>query len=110
VTTILSVSLPADLRSTLDAEAKRQRRSRSFVVAEAVRDYVEHQQRNAFTEARERTLRDGLALAPAERLRLAEELWREFERGRKSTKPWVATFNTFEEYERWRREGGGRVA
>lgn len=110
MTTILSVSLPADLRATLDAEAKRQRRSRSFVVAEAVRDYVARQQHNAFTEARERTLREGLALAPAARLRLAEELWQEFARGRKPAKPWAATFNTFEEYDRWRREGGERVA
>lgn len=103
MTTILSVSLPADLRSTLDAEAKRQKRSRSFVVAEAVRDYVARQQDHAFTAARERTLRDGLALAPAARVRLAEELWQEFARGRKPIEPWVATFNTFDEYDLWRR-------
>ena len=110
MTTILSVSLPADLRSTLDAEAKRQRRSRSFVVAEAVRDYVARQQRDAFTEARTRTLREGLALAPAARLQLAEDLWQEFARGRKPGKPWTAAFNTFDEYERWRRQGAERVS
>ena len=110
MTTILSVSLPTDLRSTLDAEAKRQRRSRSFVVAEAVRDYVARKERDAFSEARERTLREGLALAPAARLQLAEELWQEFDRGRKPTKPWAATFNTFEDYEKWRRESRERVA
>jgi predicted transcriptional regulator len=109
VTTILSVSLPADLRSTLDAEAKRQRRSRSFVVAEAVREYVARQQREAFTEARDRTLRDGLSLAPAARLQLAEELWQELVRERKPIQPWVDTFDTFDEYERWRRGGGDRV-
>jgi predicted transcriptional regulator len=106
---ILSVSLPADLRSTLDAEAKRQRRSRSFVVAEAVREYVARQDRHAFTEARDRTLREGLALAPAARLKLAEDLWQEFARGRKPVKPWVASFDTFDEYDRWRRQGGERV-
>jgi predicted transcriptional regulator len=110
MTKIVSVSLPADLQSTLDAEAKRQRRSRSFVVAEAVRNYVAHQQHQAFTEARERTLRDGLALAPAARLQLAEELWQELARDRKPTKPWTATFDTFAEYDRWRREGGERAA
>lgn len=103
MTTILSVSLPADLRSTLDAEAKRQRRSRSFVVAEAIRDYVARQGRDAFTDARDRTLREGLALAPAARLQLAEDLWQEFARGRKPVEPWTATFKTFEEYEKWRR-------
>jgi predicted transcriptional regulator len=110
MTTILSVSLPADLRVTLDAEAKRQQRSRSFVVTEAVRDYIARQQQHAFTEARERTLRDGLSLAPAARLKLAEELWQEFARGRQATKPWTAAFNTFEEYERWRRAGGEEAA
>lgn len=108
MTTILSVSLPADLRSTLDAEAKRQRRSRSFVVSEAVRCYVAQQERDAFAEARERTLREGLALAPAERIQLAEELWQEFARGRKPAQSWTASFNTFEEYENWRRQGKGR--
>lgn len=103
MTTILSVSLPADLRLTLDAEAKRQRRSRSFVVAEAIRDYVARQERDAFTGARDRTLREGLALAPAARIQLAEDLWQEFARGRKPIEPWTATFATFEEYERWRR-------
>ena len=103
MTTILSVSLPADLRSTLDAEAKRQRRSRSFVVAEAIRAYVARQERDAFTDARDRTLREGLALAPAARLQLAEDLWQEFARGRKPVEPWAATFNTFDEYEKWRR-------
>lgn len=103
---ILSVSLPPDVRLALETEAKRQRRSRSFVVAEAVRDYVACRDREAFTEARERTLREGLALAPAERLRLAEELWQEFTRGRKPVGPWSATFATFEEYEKWRRLGG----
>ena len=108
MTKIVSVSLPAAIRATLDAEAKRQRRSRSFIVAEAVRDYVARQQGNAFAEARERTLRDGLALAPVARVRLAEALWRELARGRKPGKPWTATFDTFDEYEQWRRRAGDR--
>jgi predicted transcriptional regulator len=110
MTTILSVSLPADLRSSLDAEAKRQRRSRSFVVAEAVREYVACREREAFSAARERTLRDGLALAPAARVQLAEDLWQELARARPLAEPWTATFKTFEEYEKWRREGGERLA
>lgn len=105
MTTILSVSLPPDLRSTLDAEAKRQRRSRSFVVGEAVREYVARQERHAFTAARERTLRESLALTPAARLQLAEDLWQDLARGHKAAKPWTATFNTFAEYDTWRRQG-----
>ena len=105
----VSVSLPADLWSALVAEAKRQRRSRSFVVAEALRDYIARQERSAFDEARVRTLREGLALTPAQRLQLAEELWQELTRGRNPARPWVATFRTFDEYERWRRQGAERV-
>ena len=109
MTTILSVSLPPDVRATLDAEAKRQCRSRSFVVAEAIRDYVARQEREAFTAAREGTLREGLALTPAGRVQLVEELWQELARGRQPGQPWAATFNTFEEHDRWRRQGGERL-
>ena len=101
---ILSISLPPDLRARLDAEAERQRRSRSFLVQEAVRAYLGDQDR-LFGEARERTLREGLALSPAERLRLSEELWGELARGREVAVPWTAAFETFDEYERWRRSG-----
>lgn len=110
MSTILSVSLPDELRSSLDAEAKRQRRSRSFVVAEAVREYLARQEYDTFSQARERTLLEGLALAPADRVRLAEELWQEFARGHRAVKPWTAAFDTFEEYEAWRRRGAEPVA
>ena len=63
--TILSVSVPSDVRASLDAEAKRQRRSRSFVVAEAVREYVASREREAFARGRDQTLREALALSPA---------------------------------------------
>lgn len=72
-------------------------------MAEAIRDYVARQERDAFAHARDRTLRDGLALAPAQRVQLAEDLWQEFARGHKPAEPWTASFDTFEEYERWRR-------
>lgn len=106
MTVITSVSIPAELRAALDAEVQRQRRSRSFVVAEAVREYLARQERETFDEARLRTLRDSLALSPGGRIQLAEELWQEFTRGRTTSEPWTATFETFGEYERWRREDG----
>jgi predicted transcriptional regulator len=96
--------MPAQLRKALDAQAERQQRSRSFVVAEAVREYLARCDRGAFEEARLSTLREGLALDPAARLRLAEELWQEFARGTRDFQPWAATFRTFDEYERWKRE------
>jgi predicted transcriptional regulator len=101
MTTILSVSLPDDVCSVLDAEAARQRRSRSAVVSEAVRAYVTHADGNAFTEARDRTLREGLALSPADRVKLSEKLWFEGTQGRARSKPWSRSFATFGDYERW---------
>ena len=102
----MSISLPEDLCSRLDGEALRERRSRSFVVAEAVRAYLDRAAGRDFDEARDRTLRDGLALAPAARLQQAEELWAELARGRAPAGPWTASFDTFDQYERWRRSGG----
>jgi predicted transcriptional regulator len=106
---ILSISLPVDLRQRLDAEAEGQRRSRSFIVAEAIREYLARQDRRNFSEARERTLREGLALPLSERLRLAEELWGDLARGHRLAAPWTATFDTFDEYEGWRRRRGERA-
>lgn len=105
MSTILSVSIPEALRAELDAEAGRQRRSRSFVVAEAVRHYLAEQRRQVFAVASERTLREGLALAPAERVRLAEELWRELAGDRSVGPPWTAGFDSFAEYRGWRCDG-----
>jgi hypothetical protein len=64
---------------------------------------VQPTKKNGFDEARERTLRDGLALSPAERVRLAEALWSELAPGRERAAPWTASFDTFDAYERWRR-------
>jgi predicted transcriptional regulator len=105
-TSILSVSLPRPLRSRLDREAARQQRSRSFIVAEAIAQYLDRQRTRQFDEARERTLREALALSPAERVRLSEELWRELSVGHVPAAPWTAGFDTFEEYGRWQRRGG----
>jgi len=101
--TILSISLPEELRATLDAEAKRQRRSRSFVVSEAIREYVARREREVYAAGGDATLRAALALSPAERLREAESLWQEFARTHEPAKPWTASFDTFAEYEAWRR-------
>lgn len=107
--TILSISVPGELRAAIDAEARRQRRSRSFIVAEAVRAYIARQQRDDFAAARDRTLREGLALPPADRVRLAEELWESLARGRPLVRPWTASFSTFDEYARWQRRSAGDI-
>ena len=75
-------------------------------LAEAVERYLDEADRRSFEEGRERTLREALALSPPERVRLAEELWSELARGSRRVRPWTAAFDTFEEYDRWRRRGG----
>ena len=105
--TIISVSLPPDLPATLDAEAERQQRSRSFIVAEAVREYVTGRSRAAFEDARDRTLREGLALSPSERAALADQLWSEVRPSRPAARPRALVFETFDEYDAWKQRTGG---
>ena len=108
--TILSVSIPAGLRRSLDTEAKRLHRSRSFVVCEAIRSYLARQDRDAFTSARDRTLLESLALAPSERVRLAEQLWEELAGHRTPRTPWTASFDSYDQYQQSGPQGGGRAA
>ncbi len=101
---IISISLKPELRDQLDVLADREQRSRSYVVSEAIREYIARKDREKFSAARERTLKEGLSLTPAERLRLSEELWSEFSHARKPVAAWKASFRTFDEYDAWRRQ------
>lgn len=76
---ILSISISPDVRAALDAERHRQRRSRSFVVEEAIRDYLAARQNDALAEGGSRNIREALALSAKERVQLSEELWRELQ-------------------------------
>src|SRR4051812_7750509 len=98
---IISFSLPDAARGALELEAKRQGRSRSAVAADAILEYAARQRDQAFQDASDRTLSQGLKLSPAERVQLSEQLWEEFARGRHPAKPWVASFDTFDDYNAW---------
>jgi predicted nucleotidyltransferase len=77
---VISCSLPEELVPRLDLEAGRQRRSRSFVIAEAVRGYLAEQDRvrdAAFGRGRDLLLLDGLRLDPTHRALESEELFEE---------------------------------
>lgn len=101
---IVSVSLTDIVRDALDTEARRQKRSRSYVVSEAIQEYIDRQRAEQFALAREQTLREGLDLTPAERVKLAEALWRELAWNYKPGAPRAVTFRTFDEYDAWRRQ------
>ena len=103
--TILSVSFPDEIVEPLDVEAARQRRSRSFVVSEAVSEYLARRSNSAFEAARDRTLREHLKLSPTERVRLAESLTDDATRGVPPRKPFSIGFDSYAEFDEWRRQG-----
>jgi len=103
--TVISISIPDDLRRLLDAEATRQRRSRSFIVGEAVREYVASINKGGLEEFRDRTLRDNLKLSLTERVRRAEALGKEATRGVPRQKPFTISFESWAEFDEWRRQG-----
>ncbi len=117
----ISVTLPRDVLAAAEARARELDRSRSWVVAEAVRRYVADPRAagaggrvaeaaapvNAaadVAEARRRHLVADLKLSPAERLRRAEELARlarqvHGRRGRHQ----VIAFDTYEDFYAWKK-------
>ena len=105
MTTIISVSLPDDLPPSLDAEAKRQSRSRSFVVAEAVRKYLAERDREAFDRARDLTLIDGLNLDYSGRALDADVLWEEAWPFAPATPPRAKVLQNREDLKKWRQDG-----
>jgi hypothetical protein len=118
----ISMTLPADLLRQTDQEARRLGRSRSWVIAEALRrahagiETPSGLVREAGTAspyqavheemelARERRLRAALAQSPAERLRQASELVHLARAVRPAKgRTQVIAFDTFEDYWLWKR-------
>ena len=96
---------PADLAAA-DRLAKQQDRSRSWIVAEAIRRYAafEEQQQGAQADlghSRHTQLRRDLTLTAEERVREAEETQRLSERVTSALH-----FSTYDEFEAWRRTRG----
>jgi len=109
----VTVTLPAELLAATDARAEQLDRSRSWVVAEALRAHVARADvdervaaygAGAFAEARRRQLASDLRLGPAERLHRAEELRRLSKatrlRGRRSQ---VIGFDSYEDFCEWKK-------
>lgn len=112
--TRVTITLPSDLLAAADTRARRLDRSRSRVVAEALRTYlaapmvrdpgVAYAGREV-AEARRLHLATELRLSPAERLRRAEELGR-LGRAAQRRKPrqQIIGFDTYEDYYEWKRK------
>ncbi len=116
-----SITLPRDVLAAADREAKRLDRSRSWVVAEALRRYVAETEGSGrpaqvteraapvyaaaeVAEARRRHLAADLKLPPAERLRRAEELAHlaRLVHGRRRRHQVVA-FDSYEDFYEWKK-------
>jgi predicted transcriptional regulator len=113
----ITVTLPKELLTATDARAEQLDRSRSWVVAEALRAYVGRAAvrepvatygAREVAEARRVHLATDLRLAPAERLRRAEELGRlarsAQQRGRRSQ---VIGFDSYEDWYEWNKAHRG---
>jgi predicted transcriptional regulator len=115
----VTITLPAELLAAADARARQLDRSRSWVVAEAVRRHlatpvvrepgVAYAAREV-ADARRLHLASDLRLSPSERLRRAEELGRLARTAqRRGRRQQVIAFDTYEDYCEWnkaRRVGG----
>jgi predicted transcriptional regulator len=110
----VTITLPSDVLASADARARQLDRSRSWVVAEALRGYltaVVVREPSGVSAAREVAdakrlhLASDLRLAPAERLRRAEELGRlaRTAQRRKGRRRQVIAFDTYEDYYAWKK-------
>jgi hypothetical protein len=117
----ISITLPQELVAAADRRARQLDRSRSWVVAEALRTALAgssppapSQVREpapvyaavAVAEARQRHLTVDLALSPEERVRRAEELSRLAKLARRAPtgrRQQVIGFETYEDYYEWKK-------
>jgi hypothetical protein len=111
--TRVTITLPRDLLAAADARAKRLDRSRSWVVAEAlrrfagetfVRETALHPYTTGLGEYRRTQLEADLALTPEERVLEAERTAREAELARGvAPGAGVRFFDRYEDYLTWKR-------
>jgi predicted transcriptional regulator len=111
----ISITLPQDVLTAADRRARELDRSRSWLVAEALRTFVSravHEPegpvyaREAVADARRRHIAADLQLSPEERLRRAEELahlGKLARHGRTGRRRQIIGFDTYEDYYEWKR-------
>ncbi|HKC48000.1 MAG TPA: ribbon-helix-helix protein, CopG family [Gemmatimonadales bacterium] len=111
----ITITLPKDLLDAADTRARRLDRSRSWVVAESLRQLVSgiagvvREPAVAYgarevAEARRFHAASDLRLSPAERLRRAEELGRLGRTAqRRARRQQVIAFDSYEDYYEWKK-------
>lgn len=104
--TRISLTISRSLVSALDRKARELDRSRSWVIAEAARRFLDTYGAADVAAARRRHLQTDVALPPGERLRRAEELGRlarQAQRWRKRVRQQVIGFDSYEDYYEWKK-------
>jgi hypothetical protein len=108
----IAVTLPRRVLSAVDARAVAINRSRSWVIAEAIRRYTSEpladpagpiSKRPGLGESRLRQLAADLRLSPEERVREAEETARATERRGRARRHVIIAFDRYEDYLDWKR-------
>ena len=109
----ISATIPEDVLAAADRKAEELDRSRSWVIAEALRQYVAAGGARAVREpavtyrpglgsSRQAQLEADLALTPEERVRAAEQvLALDAARGRARQQDRLITFDTYDDYLAW---------
>ncbi len=107
----ISITLPRDVLQSADRRARALDRSRSWVIAEALRAYAGRPAAAAppaataaVAEARRQHLATDLARSPAERLRRTEDLTRlaRQRRPRRGTRRQIIGFDSYEDFHEWK--------
>lgn len=102
----IAITLPADVRASADALSRQHQRSRSWVVAEAIRHYAGASRTppavNGLGEYRARQLGSDFQLTPEARVRIAEETASvSLIRTPRSVR--IVAFTRYEDYLDWKR-------
>jgi len=114
----IAITLPRDVLARLNRRAKESDRSRSRVIADAIRAFlaapsVVRESRPAyggddFGTARREQLASDLAMSPAERLHAAEEVARLAQRARRrGPRQQIVGFDSYEDFYEWKRANRG---
>lgn len=102
----ITITLPAGLVEKADARAKREGRSRSWVLAEALRRFLAEPERGpvpGLSEQQLAQLRADMALTPEQRVRKAEAAAEGAPRpDRAPRESFTISFDRYEDYLEWR--------
>jgi len=108
----IAITLPRELLAATDRRARTLDRSRSWVIAEAIRRFTRDRSAGAsgaaplvpgLGDARRAQLAADVQLSPEERVREAEETLRATEIRRRRGRQGIVAFDHFEDYLDWKR-------